>query len=112
VKVRISTDADAIKVSALPVDKTHPLVRKQLMAAVRRSGKRISPHDVLTVNYHFKVFSDHPEFVNKPHAQSSPQYSEQYVQYLADQLGKYPNLLATAREAYRKRPMKPRSSDN
>jgi hypothetical protein len=104
IKVKISNDADAIKVVATAVGDTHPLLRKELIRAVKRAcGRTISTHDVVALNHHLKVFKEHPEFANKPHKVASPQYSSDYVEHLAKQLVSDDKLVAKAREAYRTR---------
>lgn len=103
-KVQYSNDPSAIKVMAPQIDKTHPHKRQRLINLVKKSsGKTLGLHDVTVLNHHLNVFHDHPEFANRPHVSSSPQYSDLYVDYLASRLKDDPTVITKARAVYKQR---------
>jgi hypothetical protein len=103
-KVQYSNDPAALRVLAPQIHQTHPHKRQRLINLVKKaSGKTLGLHDLTVLNHYLNVFNDHPEFANKPHASSSPQYSDLYVNYLSKRLVDDPSVIIQARAAYKQR---------
>jgi len=71
-------------------------VNKELGAEAKING-----HDVLCVNREIEVLKKHPEFAYKPHSLASPQYSPEYVKWIAAQWRKNKDFFAQCREKHK-----------
>ena len=65
-------------------------------------GTRFNSHDVRSIRHAHGINPEnHPQFVFKPHEMSSPQYSEEFMAWIADRFCRDPSFLEDARNAYR-----------
>jgi hypothetical protein len=99
---QLSNDPNAIKIIPRRAADFYPHRGVELREKVNNTLKntKINSHDIVSVNSSFKVFTDHPEFATKPHDKAAPLYSDQYVEWLIQQIRSNPNFLSEARISY------------
>jgi hypothetical protein len=64
------------------------------------AGGKVPPHDIVCINRKFDVIAKRPDFATKPHPDSAPQYSDNYVEWIVSELKNTPSFLASARQFY------------
>jgi hypothetical protein len=99
---QLSNDPKAIKIMPRRAADFYPHRGVELREKVNNALKdtKINSHDIVSVNNSHKVFIDHPEFATKPHDKAAPLYSDQYVEWLIQQIRSNPNFLSEARSNY------------
>jgi hypothetical protein len=99
---QLSNDPKAIKIIPRRAADFYPHRGVELREKVNSVLKdtKINSHDLVSVNNVYKIFTDHPEFATKPHDKTGPLYSDQYVEWLVQQVKSNPNFLADARSSY------------
>jgi hypothetical protein len=102
-KVRLSNDPNAIVYGRLNPDQTHPYRQKELLQEVNKrlpSEAAINAHDFLSVRrVHGISEASHPQFSYEPNW-SSPQYSDQFVDWLIDHWKADKSFFESARVKY------------
>ena len=98
----MSSDPGALRVVPQNAEEVWPYRQKDLLQQV---NKRINPasingHDVICINAELDTLKSHPEFAYKPHRLASPQYSEEFINWIVDQHRTEPHFFARMREAY------------
>lgn len=100
---RLSSDPKAIEVRPLSAATTHPHHRPELLRRLKTKlpkGVKVTPHDIVCINRKFDVFSARPDFATKPHQDASPQYNDQYIEWIVEQITNAPDFLSSARQFY------------
>ena len=99
---QLSNDPKAIKIIPRRAADFYPHRGVELREKVNSVLKdtKINSHDVVSVNNSYKVFTDHPEFATKPHDKTGPLYSDQYAEWLVQQIRSNPKFLSDARNSY------------
>jgi hypothetical protein len=99
---QLSNDPKAIKIMPRRAADFYPHRGVELREKVNNilKGAKVNSHDIVSVNSSHRVFTDHPEFATKPHDKTGPLYSDQYVEWLVQQIRSNPNLLSHARNRY------------
>ena len=105
ITARIGNEPGAPVVRPLNSEDVWPYRETELVRCVLRlipNGIRFNGHDVRSVRQvHGIDPRSHPEFVFKPHEMSSPQYSEAFAEWIAEQYRLNRGFLNDARKAYR-----------
>lgn len=101
-RVRLVNDEGAPAVKAFPTDLLYPFRKKELVARVNAllSGPMITGHDMHCVRKAHCV-DGKPNFFHKPQF-SSPQYSEAYAEWMAEQYRANADFFHKARETCKK----------
>jgi Schlafen, AlbA_2 len=69
-----------------------------------RLAKDINGHDILCVKYVYGIGADtHPHFMMRPHQDSSPQYSDNFIEWILNEYASDKQLFAKCRKAHRER---------
>jgi hypothetical protein len=101
--IRIVDDPSAVGYRVIDPDKTHPFRLKEVIEALRKklpSGTQFNSFDLQCIKAAHKI-DKRREFFHRP-LYASPQYSEQFVDWLAQQYGKDAEFFNKARTAYKK----------
>lgn len=96
--IRLTNDPAAPAYHALNYDETHPYRQKELIARVNKrlaGASKVNSYDIQCVNRvreesRDERFCHHPKY-------SSPQYSEEYVDWLASRIAEDPDFFKKAR---------------
>lgn len=102
VVARLSNDPAAVKIMPRRAADFHPHRGVELRERVNNAikGSKLNAHDITSINRAYNVLTDHPEFATRPHDKASPQYSDQYVEWIVDQANADPNFVRDARNKY------------
>jgi hypothetical protein len=107
-KIRITNDPDAIVYGQLSPDETHPYRQKELLQELNKRlprGVSVNAHDVLSVRrVHGITEATHPQFTYEPNW-SSPQYSEQFVDWLLSRWNANNTFFESAKSRFRVLPV-------
>ena len=103
---RIGNEPGAPVVRPLNPEDAWPYRETELvhrMSGLLPNGIRFNGHDVRSVRQVHRISpKSHPEFVFKPHEMSSPQYSDAFADWIAEQYRQNSSFLNDARKAYLK----------
>lgn len=105
----ITSDPSAIKVIPGNMEKLFPHKGIVLIAEVNRRTKgqpKMGPYDLQCINAKIDTFVAHRDFGLKPHPQSSPQYSDKYVEWIVEQVRSDGHFFYTARAEMRAKKLK------
>lgn len=99
---QLSNDPKARKIIPRRVGDFYPHrgVDLRQKAGEALKGTTLNSHDLVSVNHAYRIFADHPEFATKPHDKAAPLYSDQYLDWLVEQIRNNPNFLVEARASY------------
>ncbi len=104
VKATMTADPSAFRMAPTNAEEIWPHRQSEVIRQVNKRigyANAINGHDVTCVKYAHDVMKNHPEFAYKPHKLSSPQYSQEFVDWLVDQFSKNKNFFQKAREVYK-----------
>ena len=105
ITARIGNEPDAPVVRPQNPEDVWPYRESELIRRVLcqlPDGSRFNGHDVRSVRQiHGIEPESHPDFVFKPHTMSSPQYSEEFVEWIVKQCRLDRDFLNESRRAYR-----------
>lgn len=97
---RIVADRDAIPVRPTEADSKWPHRQTDVVRLVNEAlngQAKINSFDVQAIKSHHGVDKDHPEFAYRPFMRGSPQYSQEFVDWMVAQFKRDPNFFAKAR---------------
>jgi hypothetical protein len=100
-KATITAEPGAMKISPTNPEEIWPYRRKELINRVNSllsSGTKVGPHDIECIKSVYGVLKN-PEFAFRPHSKASPQYSEAFASWIADQCKKDAGFLQKTRGA-------------
>lgn len=100
---RIVSDKDAAPVRPAEADSVWPYRQKDVVKRFNEQLTgvyKITPYDIQVVKKQFDIEKKHPEFMYKPFIKGSPQFSQAFVDWLADQFRKDPSFFRKARQWY------------
>ncbi|MEZ5873781.1 MAG: putative DNA binding domain-containing protein [Hyphomicrobiales bacterium] len=104
ITAQLTADPGAIKVIPQNAAEIWPYRQKDLIREVnKRVSPRINGHDITCINSELDLLKTHPEFVYKSHEFATSQYSDAFVEWLADEFKKDKTFFARMRESYRRR---------
>jgi hypothetical protein len=102
--IRLTTDDAAPLYGMLSPDETHPHRQTELIARVNEvlpQGVTINPHDVLSVRRAHDIDpTTHPEFAHQLRYGGSPQYSDAFVDWIAEQYALDDQFFEKTRQRY------------
>ncbi len=101
---RIVSDTSAPGVRPTNADEQWPHRQKDVLKFVLEQtpkGTYFTGHDVLCLRYVFHLDQERPEFIYKPFQRSSPQYSDAFVAWVAQQIKADSAFLAKTRAEYK-----------
>lgn len=104
-RFRLTNDPSAPVYGQLSPDQTHPFRQSQLLPELNKrlgSGWALNPYDLLSVRRVFGInATSRPDFVYQPRwPNSSPQYSEEFVDWLMEQAKDDPQFFEKARAKF------------
>ena len=102
----ITASPGAVQVVPRNAEELWPHRQKDLLQLINKQIKKSPPingHDILCINSHLNVLRDHPKFAYKPHKLASPQYSEEYADWIVRQYTTDKRFFERLREDYKKR---------
>lgn len=103
--VRLSADPSAPIVRVADLSETHPYRQGELIKQVKsRVNKKftLNSHDIKCIKAAEEVDPEtRPDLVHKPHAKASPQYSEGFVDFVADKIAANENYLLSCRAKHK-----------
>jgi hypothetical protein len=100
--IRLTTDPHAPLYGQVDPDLSHPYRQKEVIAEVnqRLDGRSVNAFDILSVRRVYAISeATRPEFVHVPKF-GSPQYSDAFVDWLADQDARDPRFFENAKAGY------------
>jgi Schlafen, AlbA_2 len=104
ITAQLTADPGALKVVPQNASELWPYRQKDLLKEI---NKRVSPsingHDITCINKELDLLKTHPEFLYKPHKLASPQYSDAFVAWVADEFEKDRQFFTRMRANYRQR---------
>ena len=104
ITAKLTSDVGGISIVPGNTEELWPHRQKDLLQVVNSAIKgSINGHDITCVNKNLNVFVAYREFAHKPHKLASPQYSDQYAQWLIAQAKKNPKFFGEMRNEYRKK---------
>lgn len=109
IRARVTADPGAVRFVPENAEEIWPHRQKDLLRELNREIKpssQINGHDILCINTRLDVLKKHPEFAYKPHKLASPQYSDEYIKWIASQYKQDPKFFERAREEYKVRSSK------
>jgi hypothetical protein len=95
----------AVSVVPRNAEEIWPHRQKALLGIINKQLKvqpAINGHDILCLNSHLSVLKDHPKFAYKPHSLASPQYSNEYADWIVGQYTNDPKFFQRLREEFKK----------
>jgi hypothetical protein len=95
----------AVSVVPRNAEEIWPHRQKALLGIINKQLKvqpAINGHDILCLNSHLNVLKDHPKFAYKPHSLASPQYSNEYADWIVGQYTNDPKFFQHLREEFKK----------
>jgi hypothetical protein len=103
VKATLSADRSALRMVPANAEEIWPHRQSEVIRLVNKQIDKgtINSHDITCIKFMYNVSKDHPEFVYKSHKLSSPQYSQEFVDWLVEQYFKNKNFFLKAREGYK-----------
>ena len=105
IKARITNDENAVAVRPQNAEEIWPHRQIDVLRQVNRAlptGVHINGHDILCVrNQHDISPTSKPQFVFKPHASASPQYSALFIDWLTESYDANNEFFCLARQHYR-----------
>lgn len=105
IAARLVNDPNAIPMRPERAEVIWPYRRIELLRLVNEElpdGIEINGHDIISVKSQYQISQEqHPQFVFKSHRIASPQYSEEYVNWLVQQYQNNENFFIEARAFYR-----------
>ncbi|HXZ01785.1 MAG TPA: ATP-binding protein [Stellaceae bacterium] len=102
-KVTISTEPGAVRIAPTNPEDIWPHRRKELISRINAMlgpGRRVGTHDIECIKITHNVLNN-PRFAFRPHSRSSPQYSEEFAIWIAEQCNKDEGFLEKARAAHK-----------
>ena len=103
--LRLSSDPSATAITVQNLCDTHPYTQSEAIKQIKKrcSGlPKFNSHDIQSIRLKEAISHDNrPDLVHKPHAQSSPQYSEGFVDFVCVAVGANANYLQECRQYYR-----------
>jgi hypothetical protein len=102
VPIRVVEDPNAPAYRKVDYDHTHPYRQKKIIELVNQrlgNKKTVNSYDILSVRKVHKIH-EKPEYYHKP-KYSTPQYSEDFVDWLVKQYERDPSFFEMARQKYR-----------
>jgi hypothetical protein len=103
-RIRLTSDPNAIVYGRLDPDQTHPYRQTELLQRLNRRlppGSEVNSHDIKCVRKVHGISEEtHPQFTHWP-MYSSPQYSDEFVDWLIGQYEGDSNFFLNARDKYR-----------
>ncbi len=108
-RFRLTNDPAAPVYGQLSPDQTHPFRQSQLLPELNKRlspGSAVNPYDLLAVRRVLGIdATTRPDFVYQPRwPNSSPQYSEEFVDWLAEQARADPQFFEKARARFHATP--------
>jgi hypothetical protein len=108
-RFRLTNDPTAPVYGQLSPDQTHPFRQAQLLPELNKRlgvGSVVNPYDLLSVRRVLRIdATTRPDFVYQPRwPNSSPQYSEEFVDWLAGQAKADPHFFEKARAKFHAMP--------
>ena len=106
IRAKVSATPGAVRVVPQNAEDIWPHRQKDLLLQLNKEIEGSSPingHDILCINTHLNILKSHPEFAYKPHRLASPQYSDEYKRWIAEQHKNDPKFFQRMREEYQKR---------
>ena len=99
-RFRVVDDPRAPAVARTDFDITHPFRQKELIERIneRLGEKLVGPYEILSVR-RVHATDERPEFFHRPKF-GSPQYSDAFVSWIAEQVRHDPEFLADAKQRY------------
>jgi hypothetical protein len=100
-EIRITTNPSAPAYKLVNPDVTHPYRQKELVAEVNKKLPRVNfnSFDVQSIR-HTQAIDGKPEFLHKPQF-GSPQYSQEFVDWIVERVQSNKGFLKRARSQYR-----------
>lgn len=96
---------DAPSVKALNTEEYWKYTESEVVAFIKEKlGQdfKFSGHDIRCIKLKYEISgSNNPDFVLKPHAKASPQYSMPFVEWVISELKSNTNFLKDSREAFK-----------
>lgn len=106
IMARVSAEPGALSIVPQNAEEIWPYRQKDLLREINKelpSSAQVNGHDMLCINTALNVLNDHPEFAYKPHRLASPQYSQQYAEWIVAQYRRDKQFFRKHRVAYRAR---------
>ncbi|MEQ8368173.1 MAG: putative DNA binding domain-containing protein [Roseicyclus sp.] len=103
--LRLSSDPTATAITVRSLYETHPYTQSEVIKQVKQRTPtlvKFNSHDVQSIKAKENV--DHitrPDMVHKPHAQSSPQYSEAFVEMICIAIDQDSDYLVICRQFHK-----------
>lgn len=103
--LRLSSDPSATAITVRSLHETHPYTQSEVIKQLKQRTPalaKFNSHDVQSIKAKENI--DHitrPDMVHKPHAQSSPQYSEAFVEMVCTAIDQYSNYLVMCRQFHK-----------
>ncbi|MCK0103231.1 hypothetical protein MWU63_13090 [Pseudohalocynthiibacter sp. F2068] len=105
INARIGNDPGAAAFRPNNAEELWPYRQTQLIDRVLRElpdGTRFNGHDILCIRTQHNIQPENrPELVFKPHENASPQYSEEFAEWIVDQQTGNQNFFTQTRQQYR-----------
>ena len=105
VHAKISNATDAVPMRPENPEAHWPFRQSQLVEKIEQQlpdGVKFNGHDVLSIKTMHGINAEsHPNFVFKPHKMASPQYSENFANWILEQFREDKEFFAKAREFWR-----------
>lgn len=102
VKAVMSADPSAMRIAPTNAEEIWPHRQKDLIREVNKKigDSKINSHDILCVKNKFDILKNYPEFAYKSHRLASPQYSNEFAEWLVDEYNKNKSFFLKAREEH------------
>ena len=105
ITAKISAGPGAVQFVPQNTEELWPHRQKDLLSVINKELKvdpAINGYDILCVNTKLDVLKMHPEFAYKPHKLASPQYNNDYANWIITQYKQDPKFFQRMREEYSK----------
>jgi hypothetical protein len=103
--VRLTSDPSAPEIRVRDLRDTHPYRQGEAISAIRKKLERsvkLNSHDFICIKFAEKISAQsRPDLIHMPHEKASPQYSEQFVELVANKLAANENYQADCRAAFK-----------
>jgi hypothetical protein len=104
VLAKMSTDPSAIKVVPGNAEEIWPYRQKDLIVQINKrlgKGNWINSHDIFCIKKTYDILNKRPDFAYRSHHLASPQFSEAFAEWIADEFRANNDFFKRAREECR-----------
>jgi Putative DNA-binding domain len=106
INAKVSDDPSAVRFVPENAEEIWPHRQMDLIRAVNRqigNEQRINTHDIYCIKMVFDILRKHREFADKSHRLASPQYSNEFVDWIVDQYRRDKAFFQRVRAEYRRK---------